>query len=793
MDSSKFWVIIDFADRHRFLIIWIDSSYSNFGNALVFKEIKDEHINTVENFIRNDIAKVCKLENSEDFYGRIYAKCPEKFAFLPGERVLIKQLVSHVNGIVDQNGKNTGLCHFKPPKDIQDESNLPLKAEVNTTSKTNSFFLDRLISNSRQNSDRKQGGYRYDSDTQKFATYLRMIMGPLAYQTLQANLVGSIPSLPSINRYIQSSHYHIIEGVLRAEELRIYLEERKLPYIVSLSEDATVIIGRVQYDPRTNQIVGFVLPLNSQTGMPIPFAFPARNANEIMKHFSTGSISTNLIVVMAQPLEKTVPPFCLLVFGSDCKYTALDVKRRWKHIESELAKVGITVLTISTDSEPRYNATMRELSGLGIPSKTSWFSSSENISTPIYVQDMTHIITKLRNLLLRTKWCNKKLPFGKFSVDMIHLYVLLYKYSKDHHQLTESVLNPADRQNFSSAERMCNQRVTTLLNADVNNSQATSLFLKMMRDIMCAYMDPNLTPLQRIRSIWVPVFVLRIWRNYIENHKQYTLKNNFLSLNCYVCIELNAHSLVQLIIHLRNTDQSHLFLPHLFESQPCESTFRQFRSLSSTYSTKVNCTVKEASSRISNINLQNDIMHGSSEHFNFPRLKKRSEFVKQNHYELPSKDEIFTEIENCQKDAINIGKEFGLMTNRNAKTLPCKIGPHKIKSFRVRSREHTESNIQRDVASLDLNNIKLKDFSGTLNETNIDSTSPYVVMQNDFGETSIVKKMSLCWLLRGDVYRVSSERSDRVRNPPQKSKTQLKTFKIKYDKLKRKQTKKRMK
>lgn len=273
----------------------------------------------MENFIRNEIAKLGKPENAEEFYGRIYARNPEKFVFLNGERVLIKELISHVKHIVDQNGKNTGLSHFKSSKENKVDSKLAAKITVHTENNAYSYFLNKLLSNVCQNPDRKKGGYRYDPDIQKFATYLRMIMGPLAYQTFQTNMESAIPSLPSINRYIQASHYHITEGVLRTKELRIYLKERNLPNVVSIAEDGTRTVGRVKYDSRTNQIVGFALPICSKSGMPIPFAFPARNATEMLNNFKTGSISNNLIVVMAQPIEKTAPPFCVVLFGSDSR------------------------------------------------------------------------------------------------------------------------------------------------------------------------------------------------------------------------------------------------------------------------------------------------------------------------------------------------------------------------------------------------------------------------------------------------------------------------------------------
>lgn len=83
-----------------------------------------------------------------------------------------------------------------------------------------------------------------------------MIVGALAYETLQKNLECCLPSLPSTNRYVQSSGCHVTEGIVRHEELAIYLNERSLEPFVCLSEDATRISGIVQYCSKTNQLVG---------------------------------------------------------------------------------------------------------------------------------------------------------------------------------------------------------------------------------------------------------------------------------------------------------------------------------------------------------------------------------------------------------------------------------------------------------------------------------------------------------------------------------------------------------
>lgn len=332
---------------------------------------------------------------------------------------------------------------------------------------------------------------------------------------------------------------------------------------------------------------------------------------------------------MAQPLAN-VPPFCLTIFGSDNKYDSMDVENRWKYTVAELAKIGVDVLVISSDSDPRYNRVMRNLSRLGEKTQIDWFSSVEKFEPP------------MRNFVLSSLFASKIVPFGNSFISLSHLHEIMEKFPKDRDLLTPSTLNPLDRQNFDSVLRMCHERVTVLLRDHVKNSDGTYTFLQMMRDIISCFMDFNLTPLQRIRKIWYCVFVIRMWRKFILESENFTLKNNFMSSNCYVCIELNAHEIVKCLIHLKDINKPEYFYPYLFGSQACESTFRQLRSSSTTYSTVVNCSLKESISRVSKMQFQNDITHNTSSSFVYPRVKKTTTFPIQ--FELPNKKEIYDDL-----------------------------------------------------------------------------------------------------------------------------------------------------
>lgn len=122
----------------------------------------------------------------------------------------------------------------------------------------------------------------------------------MAYKTLQANAVGLVPSISSTDKYIYRPNHVIFEGELRCDELLVYLKDRKQPLWVSLSEDATRIENRVQHDSRTNQLIGFVLPINKENGMPRAFVYKDRSADEMVEHFTNGTpVATFVNTIMA--------------------------------------------------------------------------------------------------------------------------------------------------------------------------------------------------------------------------------------------------------------------------------------------------------------------------------------------------------------------------------------------------------------------------------------------------------------------------------------------------------------
>lgn len=137
--------------------------------------------------------------------------------------------------------------------------------------------------------------------------------------------------------YIGQNKTKIVEGDLRCKELNQYLEALNAKKSVWLSEDASGIIAKIEFDSQSNQMIGLVLPTDPVNGMPMPFTYLARNADEIQANMKKEK-SSLVYMVMAQPLMDGVPPFILQLFGTNNKFRSQDVLNRWKHTVEALKK-----------------------------------------------------------------------------------------------------------------------------------------------------------------------------------------------------------------------------------------------------------------------------------------------------------------------------------------------------------------------------------------------------------------------------------------------------------------------
>lgn len=108
-------------------------------------------------------------------------------------------------------------------------------------------FLSMMVDCYDKNVKKQINGFRYSNEMQLYSAYMRMIGGKLNYETFKANSKRAVPSVRSVDRYIEKTKSHFVEGELRLKDLEKYLHDQGLPKIVSLSEDATRINGRIPH------------------------------------------------------------------------------------------------------------------------------------------------------------------------------------------------------------------------------------------------------------------------------------------------------------------------------------------------------------------------------------------------------------------------------------------------------------------------------------------------------------------------------------------------------------------
>lgn len=209
-------------------------------------------------------------------------------------------------------------------------------------------------------------------------------------------------------------------------------------------------------------------------------------------------------------------------------------------------------------------------------------------------------------------------------------------------------------------------------------------------------------------------------------------------------------------------NQPELFLPTLFDSQTCEKTFRQLRSMGTINYTKINFTMIELLHMISRIEIQNDIVYNRLANIAiFPRICINQ--LKKNTYVMPPNEEIAATIQRALKDAIESSTKFGMSPHESD------VHICSLRETKVRSKKKTDEldlvDKDDDIGDFFWNreeNLNLKSFD----IANISESSKYIEICNPDGSTKIVHKSSIVSLLSDAPNKLSNDRLKRVRGVP---------------------------
>lgn len=411
-----------------------------------------------------------------------------------------------------------------------------------------------------------------------------------------------------------------------------------------------------------------------------------------------------------------------------------------------ISRLGICVIGISSDGDPRLVSTMKTLTSFNLKILISAATPKlYGLYDIYYFQDTIHIGTKLRNRLLNMSIV---LYMGSKIVSTVHIKNLLKTVAKEVHGLVLSDICPDDRQNFDSLEKLMDDRVLNAMKAQVADSEGTVMYLTLCKLITSSFLATNLMATERIYRIWYAAFFLRCWRKWLKSNSNYSLKENFITDNAYTCIEINAHNLIQAIIKLRSNGQENLFLPHLFASQPCEHIFRMMRSMGTVNFTKINFSLHELIHSIAKVEIMQKIRFTCND-IEFPRMYK--EHSSDNITKLPSDNEIQKAVEEAQKNAFEKAAQFGMILTAND-----------IASTEISINETSPADDDENRCDSDDEEVDIVEKNARENTSDDMALSPFLHLTDSDGTTRKVRKSTFIWMHSEHKDKLSSDRLKRV-------------------------------
>ncbi|CAF4551437.1 unnamed protein product, partial [Rotaria socialis] len=573
-----------------------------------------------------------------------------KFHLRIGFRVTLERLISLAKSKTNSYVKNYELKRDQLEHDLLGKLTEVWKQGPMSSGTSDIPILIPWMKNTFENFKKQKNKFTYDNLIQQFALLLFILGGRNCYEFLRLNLPAALPHVSNVELLMRNNEQKILECEFRFQLIKEYCKSNNCNYVFS-SEDATRCISRIDYDAQSDSFIGFSSCLVN--GLPQPNFFQTNKFDELKLWFGTFDKSAYINLHMIQSVAPSSPPFILSTYGSNNKATATDVLKRWLYIYNQCLCQGVRVIGFSSDCDARYLRAMRlctrffaQLPNLNlvkqkdnfhlqIPERWSWFFMSGQ-QILLFMQDPIHVATKFRNRLLSEI---ASMKMGDYHVSIEHLINLIESKNKIEHNLIKSDICPKDRQNYASCRRISSELILQLLNK-MEDCKGTYIYLSLLRSIITGLIEKSTTIQERLYHVWSVVFTCRFWwtwlqysklkLNYDDNdhEKIDNIKaNSFITKPTFWCIEINAHTLLYIVLLvIKRKLPIDALNSYLFSSQTCENTFRIARALSGPYSSITNFTVKSFTKKCEKISIINSIKSCGGRigeyHFKFPQHHK---------------------------------------------------------------------------------------------------------------------------------------------------------------------------
>ena len=289
------------------------------------------------------------------------------FFVFPGIQIKLERFIHSLRSLLSISDYSPLPVIDPPPISADLVKRYPFLMDLISCLKSGSLteFSIEFISNLSSNWASAKTLYRFNQSVNDFASSLYILGGRSVYEFIRVNIPGSLPSLSTLNQTLASSKFHLIEGEFQYDRLMDSCNMFGCTYAFC-GEDSTSVVPRTAYDTRSNNFVGFTLPLKN--GCPSPRRFSTDSLNELEAWHSNVDKSSLLHahVVQALPIDnqRSPPsPFLLAAYGTNGKYTAQDIMNRWSTIFDSCLVRNIRIIGFAADCDPKNLKAMRDSMG----------------------------------------------------------------------------------------------------------------------------------------------------------------------------------------------------------------------------------------------------------------------------------------------------------------------------------------------------------------------------------------------------------------------------------------------
>lgn len=153
------------------------------------------------------------------------------------------------------------------------------------------------------------------------------------------------------------------------------------------------------------------------------------------------------------------------------------------------------------------------------------------------------------------------LLLGNDIVSTLVLAHMISSMSKMVHGLVYSDVEPRDRQNFLSCQKICKPEVIQLLQTTVNDvpgAKGMVIYLTLIRSVMIAYDERNIQILDRLYHGWLSVFIRRLCFACLDSQSKDKLKK-FFDYFSKLCNKVSSECLnkFQVLNSEKNDEKQH--------------------------------------------------------------------------------------------------------------------------------------------------------------------------------------------------------------------------------------------